>query len=230
MSESHDGLTLEEVDRDGALRETAAAVAEAEASGDTRGSLLRKTGAFVGGGLLLGGVPLAVAGAQGGGLPKSDVTILNFALTLEYLESTFYQRAVASGKLQGSLATFAQVVAGHEAAHVQALLSTLGSKAVKKPSFDFKGTTSDPKKFAATAQVLEDTGVTAYEGQVTNIKTPAVLMAAGSILPIEARHAAWIRDINGRGSDPVPAPDAFNPAKTMDEVLAAVKATGFIKG
>jgi len=229
MSESHDdSLTLEELDRDGALQEAIGEVGELET--DTRSGLLRKTGAFVGGGLLLGAVPLAIAGAQGGSTPQSDVTILNFALTLEYLESTFYQRAIASGKLSGELATFAQVVAGHESQHVAALTAPLGSKAKAKPSFDFKGTTSSQKKFAATSQVLEDTGVSAYQGQATNIKTPAVLMAAGSILPVEARHAAWIRDINGRGDNPSPAPDAFSPAKSMSEILSAVKATGFIKG
>ncbi len=229
MSESHDdSLTLEELDRDGALQEAVGEVAEIET--DTRSALFRKTGAFVGGGLLLGAVPLAIAGAQSGSTPASDVTILNFALTLEYLESTFYERAVASGKLSGEVATFAQVVAGHESQHVAALKAALGSKAKAKPSFDFKGTTSNQKKFAGTAQVLEDTGVSAYQGQATNIKTPAVLMAAGSILPVEARHAAWIRDINGRGGNPSPAPDAFSPAKSMSEILSAVKATGFIKG
>jgi rubrerythrin len=213
--------TLDELDADGALRDAADALPD-------RAGFFKRSGAFIGGGLLLGSLPIAFAGAAG--TPKSDVKILNYALTLEYLESAFYAEAVSQGALDGSLKTFAGIVSQHEAAHVAALQKALGSAAAKKPKFDFKGTTRDRKKFAATAQVLEDTGVSAYEGQATAIKTPAVLMAAGSILPVEARHAAWIRDINGAGHSPVPAPDAFNPAKSMSAVLAAVKQTGFITG
>ena len=223
MSELHQpDLSVEEVDRDGALREAADAV-----GGDTRASFLRK-GALIGGGLLAGAVPLAVATGQGG-LPKQDVKILNFALTLEYLEAAFYEQANASGALDGELANFSQVVGAHENAHVSALQEALGSKAVKKPEFDFKGTTESKKKFAGTAQLLEDTGVSAYQGQAPRIKTQAILLAAGSILPIEARHAAWIRDINGRGDKPSPAPRSFSKPLSMQEVLAAVKETGFIK-
>lgn len=217
----NDYPTLDELDRDGALREAADAVSD-------RATFIKRSGAFVGGGLLLGSLPVAFAGAAG--TPSGDVKILNYALTLEYLEAAFYAEAVSKGALDGSLKTFANVVAQHEAAHVAALQKALGSAAVKKPTFDFKGTTSDAKKFAGTAQVLEDTGVSAYEGQATAIQTPAVLMAAGSILPVEARHAAWIRDINGAGNSPVPAPDAFNPELSMSAVLAAVKQTGFITG
>ncbi len=222
MAADHAGLTLEELDRDGALREAADDVRSL-----TRGGVLR-TGALVGGGLLIGAVPVALSLAQSG-TPKSDVKILNFALTLEYLESTFYAEAVSKGALDGELATFAKVVSQHESAHVAALQKALGSAAKKKPSFDFKGTTADKQKFAKTAQLLEDTGVSAYQGQAPNIKSAAVLMAAGSILPVEARHASWIRDINGRGSNPSPAPSAFSTAKSMSEILSAVKSTGFIK-
>jgi Ferritin-like domain len=104
-------------------------------------------------------VPVALSVAQGGGLPKSDGDILNYALTLECLEAAFYAEAVYKGALNGDAARFAQVVAQHEAAHVQALQKTLGDKAVKKPSFDFKGTTSDQAKFIETAITFEDTGV-----------------------------------------------------------------------
>ena len=90
-------------------------------------------------------------------------------------------------------------------------------------------TTANQSTFAQTAITLEDTGVEAYQGQAGNIKTPAVLKAAISIHPVEARHAAWIRSIVGHGTGtPSPAPQAFNPAKDMSAVLAAVQGTGFI--
>ena len=219
--------TLEEVDRDGAIQETAEQV-----DPFTRASFLKKAGlgagAVVGGGAFLGAIPsVALAGA----VPASDVAILNFALTLEYLESAFYMEAVAKGNFQGETATFARTVSEHELAHVKFLESALGKAAVKKPTFDFKGTTSDQTKFEETATVLEDTGVQAYLGQVGNIKAKAILKAAGSILPVEARHAAWIREIrlaNKQGT--IPAPSAFQDAKTKAQILAAVKATGFITG
>jgi hypothetical protein len=208
-------------DADGAIQEAA------ERVGTTRASFFRRGGALIAGGLFAGALPAALAGAQG--VPKGDIAILNYALTLEYLEAAFYKKAIADGALSGQYARFAEVVQAHEQAHVDALKKTLGSKAVKRPSFDFKGTTAKQATFAATAMVLEDTGVEAYQGQAGNIKTPAVLRAAISIHPVEARHAAWIRSIVGGGSgDPSPAPAAFNAAKDMGAVLAAVQGTGFV--
>ena len=220
----HDDLTLEEIDRDGAIAEATAGLHQTNRRG-----LLRRLGIVAGGGLVAGAVPIGLAIGQGGGTAKGDVKILNYALTLEYLESAFYAEALSKGKLSGSVKNFATVVAGHEATHVAALQKALGSAAVKKPSFDFKGTTGSQKKFLSTSKVLEDTGVSAYQGQATNIKSPAILATAGSILAVEARHAAWVRDLIAAGKTPKPAPDAFSPAMSMSAVLSAVKSTGFIK-
>jgi hypothetical protein len=213
--------SLEELDVDGAIRESAENV-----DGDTRGAFLRKAGlgagALVGGGAFFGALP-AIASA---GVAASDVAILNFALTLEYLEASFYAEAASKGHFTGKVGKFAHIVAGHEAAHVAFLKGALGSAAVKKPKFDFKGTTTNRAKFMATAQVLEDTGVAAYLGQVGNIKSKKILGAAGSILPVEARHAGWVRDLN----DVPGAPAAFQGAKTKGQILSAVKGTGFIVG
>ncbi len=218
---------LDRVDREGVLREGIEAVEEA-ANGQTRSSFFKRGGALAGAGLVVGGIPSAFALAQGG-LPKGDVKILNYALTLEYLEAAFYKEAVDKGKLSGDAQTFAKVVAEHEAAHVDALKQTLGKKATKSPKFDFADATGK-SKFLATAQTLEDTGVAAYLGQAGAIKTPAVLSAAASILPVEARHASWVRYIIGTGSNPSPAPDSFEMPKDMQAVLDAVKGTGFLKG
>jgi rubrerythrin len=217
--------TLEDVDRDGAIQEAAEKV-----DPDTRAAFLKKAGlgagAIIGGGAVMGALPSLAMAAS---IPASDIAILNFALTLEYLEAAFYAEAVAKGSFNGDTNTFARTVAAHEAAHVKFLQGALGSKAVKKPTFDFKGTTTDQAKFEATATVLEDTGVQAYLGQVGNIKSKKILAAAGSILPVEARHAAWIREIRlAKTQGTLPAPAAFQGSKTKAQILAAVKGTGFI--
>jgi hypothetical protein len=212
---------LEELDVDGAIREAASKV-----DADTRASFLRKAGigagTVIGGSAFLGAVP-AIASA---GTARSDVAILNFALTLEYLEAAFYAEAVRKGRFTGKVGEFARVVAKHEAAHVAFLKSALGPAAVKSPKFNFKGTTTNKAKFMATAQVLEDTGVAAYLGQAGNIKSKKILGAAASVLAVEARHAGWVRDLNN-----VPgAPAAFQGAKSKAQILSAVKGTGFIVG
>jgi rubrerythrin len=219
--------TLEEVDADGAIQELGAKL-----DGGTRATFLRKAGigvgAVIGSGALMGALP-SLASA-GGARATSDTDILNYALTLEYLEAAFYNEAVSKGALKGETAAFAKTVASHENAHVAFLKSALGMHAVKQPKFDFKGTTAKQATFQATAEVLEYTGVEAYLGQVGNIADKKILAAAGSILPVEAWHAAWIADIRRRGAKPSPAPYAFAKSKTKAEVLAAVKATGFIVG
>ncbi len=214
-------LTLEVIDAEGAETE-----AYNNLPRSTRMSLLQRGlvagGTIAVGGVVIGGLPKLVSAAPS---PAQDVKILNFALTLEYLEAEFYTQAVAGGALSGELLKFAKVVKAHEVAHVAFLKGALGSKAVAKPTFDFKGTTDDPAKFQATAIVLEDTGVAAYNGQGANV-TKKVLAAAASVVSVEARHAAWIRDIAGKN----PAPAAFDGSKTSAQILSAVKATGFITG
>jgi hypothetical protein len=211
-------FTLEEVDRDGAIQETLE-----HATGTTRGSLLVKAAAVTGG-VLGSGAALGLLASPAGAASSNDVAILNYALTLEYLEAAFYAEAVSSGALSGETATFARVVAKHEAAHVAALKKALGSAAVAKPSFNFKGTTEDQAKFQKTAVVLENTGVAAYKGQAGKIESDALLKAALAIHTVEANHAAWIMNIVGM----TPAPSAFDQPKSMSQVLSAVKATGFL--
>ncbi len=216
---TNETLTLEAVDVDGAIRETAEAVA-----GDTRAGFLAKAG-LLSGGAFGGSTLLAFTAEAAQAQSRSDVAILNFALTLEYLEAAFYTEAEEMGALDGELALFNQVVAAHERAHVRGLRSALGSAAVKSPRFDFRGTTESASAFTSTAIALEDTGVQAYSGQAPRIKSDAVLVSAGRILTVEARHAAWIRDIAGQD----PAPRAFDRPLTMRQVLAAVAETRFIR-
>ena len=169
------------------------------------------------------------ASAREGGSKANDIKILNYALTLEYLEAAFYAEALRVGGFSGSVLNFAQTVAGHEATHVATLKGVLGAKAVKSPNFDFKGTTRKWSTFLRTSKVLEDTGVAAYQGQAPLIHQNAVLGPAGAILAVEARHAAWVRDLLYAGKSVKPAPEAFSTPMSMSEVLSAVKKTGFIK-
>jgi hypothetical protein len=215
-----EALDVSAFDADGALAETEDAVA-----GDTRAAFFRKAavggGAMIGSGVLLSGLP-ALAEARPS--KKQDVAILNYALTLEYLESAFYVEAVKKGAISGVVLESAKIVRDHELAHVKALKSVLGKKAVKKPMFDFKNTTGDQKTFLATAVALEDTGVSAYAGQGPRISQKAVVVAALSIHSVEARHAAHFRSLAGMNF----APTAFDKARSMKQVLKIVKGTGFL--
>lgn len=212
---------LHQFDTDGAVREAADNLERAV----SRRGLVRNSALVAAGGVAAAVMP-GTALAQGSKFGPVDRSILNFALTLEYLEFAFYKRALENMPLRGELKRFATVVAAHEKAHVVALRKTLGSAAVKRPSFNFGSATRDTGTFIATAIALEDTGVEAYSGQATRLRSDKLVAAAAAILPIEARHAAWIRYIAGQN----PAPASFNPSKTKDQVLAVVASTGFING
>jgi hypothetical protein len=220
-----ENVNVVDFDGDEAVAEAMAGLTEGRTS---RGGLFRKVGAVAGVGAAAALLPSIASGREGGS-KANDVKILNFALTLEYLEAAFYAEALAVGGYTGSVLYFAQTVAAHEATHVATLKGVLGAKAVAKPKFDFKGTTKHWHTFLRTSKVLEDTGVAAYQGQAPLIHQDAVLGPAGAILAVEARHAAWVRDLLYAGKSVKPAPEAFSTPMTMSEVLRAVKKTGFIK-
>jgi truncated hemoglobin YjbI len=219
-------LNLDALDTDGAIRDSA------EAAGLDRSDFLKRS-VLAGGGVIAGSalfgtyLSSAEAAISKKRSKRNDAKILNYALTLEYLEAAFYKQAVANQAYgtNADLKNFAVVVADHEAKHVAFLKKALGSAAVKSPTFDFGDTVTNPTKFAATAEVLEDTGVRAYLGQVANVFQAGVLRAAATITTVEARHAAWIRFLNGH----VPAPADFDKPRSEKAILKAVGATGFIK-
>ncbi|MBA2361159.1 MAG: ferritin-like domain-containing protein [Actinobacteria bacterium] len=184
----------------------------------TRSSFILK-GALVAGsvyGAAAVGPFVKTALAQTGG---GDVEILNFALTLEYLETAFYVKGQTLD-LSSEVMSVAKELADHEQQHVDALKATiekLGGTPAAKPAFTFPIT--DQASFLKLAQTLEDTGVSAYNGAAPGIESKEVLGAAGSIVQIEARHAARIRLLNKVN----PAPDAFDKALEKAAVLTAVK-------
>jgi ferritin-like protein len=172
-------------------------------------------GAVYGLGMVAPFVRRALAAADGG-----DVGILNFALTLEYLEAEFYAEAKRRAGASGELKSLIGLLAEDEQQHVEALTASvrkLGGKPVAKPKFDFPyGNTAG---FLKLAQTFEDTGVSAYNGAGPMIESKEVLGAAGSIVQVEARHAAAIRLQNGAE----PSPEAFDPALEEAQVLKAVE-------
>jgi hypothetical protein len=232
-------INLDVIDPDGAIAETHAAAVDGLDQGDTRLSFLRKSavagGAVVSGGAVLGALAPSALAAGGGRPPasfgKGDIGVLNYALTLEYLEAAFYNGATAANMaLSPQAAAFLKVVTKDENAHVAFLKSALGSKAVKSPKFNFNGANTSPDMFMKTAQVLENTGVHAYSGQALNIKKAAYVKAAVSILTIEARHASVIGLLNDPTGEMIAPDGPFDKPLTAAKVLAAVKGTGFIVG
>ncbi len=238
-----DHLDLATIDPSGDLRTAAHDAGAFDSAGLARRDVLRR-GAAAGGGLILGAglfqgmlSPAEAAISKAKKNKANDVKILQYALTLEYLEAAFYAQGNANKAWKdANYQRFAEITGKHEAEHVDVLKSVLGKKGtIPSPEFAFGAAVTDPATFAATAQVLEDTGVSAYAGQVGNVFQRAVLEAAASIHSVEARHAAWIRYLNGGGvpgaaEATAPAPVSFDKAATEKKVLSAVKGTGFIVG
>ncbi|HEX3240203.1 MAG TPA: ferritin-like domain-containing protein [Solirubrobacterales bacterium] len=240
MSTKHQ---LAQIDSGDVVAEAAHEAVEGLDAGDSRRGFLKKAGlaggSMVAGGALLSALTPAGAMAAGKGRPpasfgKGDIGILNYALTLEYLEAAFYNEATANNNKKSFLATaqekaFLKQTTADENAHVAFLKKALGKKAIAAPKVDFGATTSDHDSFIKTAVALENTGVGAYSGQALNIANPAYISAALSIWSIEARHAS----VAGLLLKPTPAnisPNgAFDKPKTAAQVLKAVEATGFLK-
>jgi Ferritin-like domain len=187
---------------------------------------LARRGAAVGAAAVIGGAVVMRGSQSAAALPSrtQDEKIFNFALLLEYLQAAFYSEAVTNGALRGDVADFATTVADHERQHVDFLRQQLGAKARTRPQFDFGDATRKERKFLATGVLLENIGVAAYNGQAANLTKPA-LTAAVEIVSVEGRHAAWISDLAGE----LPAPHAADPGKSAAEVVAALRATRFIR-
>jgi hypothetical protein len=192
-------------------------LAQIDIDGMTRSSFLLKgalaAGALYGAGAVTPFVSQAFAASEGG-----DVEILNFALTLEYLEADFYNVKGKTVGLKGQAKSYAKMFGEEEADHVNALTATikqLGGKPVAKPSFVFPATSE--KSFLALASVLENAGVGAYNGAAPSLRSKEVLAAAGGIVQIEARHAAAINLLIGQSPTPN---QGFDRPLTKAQVLA----------
>ncbi len=212
-----------------------------EGSGTSRRAFLTGSAKLIGGGaaaMALAGSPL-FSGAKMAmarpAAPTTDIDILNFALTLEHLEAAFYVDGLNTftrgdfqsarfirglgGRISSRVYNYFQLIRDHEVTHVATLISviqSLGGTPVGRCTYNFGYSNVDG--FVAVAQTLEDTGVMAYDGAIALIESPELQTAGATIATVEARHAAYLRLLNGN----VPFPAAFDTPKTMAEILALI--------
>lgn len=151
-----------------------------------------------------------------------DIDILNYALTLEYLEAEFYTQGLDGGALTDDRELeLVSPIRDHEQGHVDGitqLITDLGGTPVESPTFMFPdGTFTERDKFLEAASMFEELGVQAYHGQVALISDAEILGTAAAIAGVESRHAAVVADL--LGGEPFPAP--FETNLPMDDVLAA---------
>ncbi|WP_144904576.1 ferritin-like domain-containing protein [Halobellus captivus] len=166
----------------------------------------------------------------------TDIDVLNYALSLEHLENAFYREALESfdeedfvdaellseydETLRTEILEHVETIAEHEATHVEVLtqaIELLGGTPAEEAAYDFGVETVD--EFLELAQVLENTGVAAYQGAAPFVESPDLLSTALSIHSVEARHAALLNELTGES----PFPDAFDSAQSQSEVLDAVE-------
>jgi hypothetical protein len=218
MASSEPTLDLLAIDVDGALEEMSAPLPST-----TRRALLQ--GSIVGGAALI--AELAGASpALAGGLAKTkrDISILRFDLVLEYLQSGLYTEAERLGALPEKTLAWARVVGAHERAHVKAIKGLLGPKAVKSPSFDYRGVTENEPDFIRTAVAFEELTAALLKWQAVRLDSREVLAAAATLHTVETRHAAWIRRLIGLR----PAAKAFDEPAPQRRMAQLIKSTRFI--
>ncbi len=162
-------------------------------------------------------------------LGKGDTGILNYAYALEQLEAAFYIRVAErfySG-ISSAEQTILRDIRDHEITHRDFFAAALGKKAIPTLTFDFSAVDFGSRtSVLTTARTFEDLGVSAYNGAAQLVSNTTILLVAGKIVSVEARHASTIRDLLAPKSGSF-APSAFDPANPPSVVLAA--ADPFIK-
>lgn len=197
--------------------------------GISRRRFLIGTGGVAGGLALAGGSLAGLSVGQKAGVSlagaqtlKTDLDIVQFALTLEHFENAAYRAANASGLLKGTAADLFKVFGQHEATHVAALTDVVkklgGTPVAEQPKYNIP-TLQNQDEVLRLFITLEEVGAAAYLGAAPLIKDKGILGAAASILNVEAQHASTLKAFM---NDPMPSP-AFGMPLTADQVLAQVK-------
>ena len=166
-------------------------------------------------------VAAATVSTSTSGSSSGDVAILNYALTLEYLETSFYEQVVASGLFSGEVAGLIKTFGGQEKTHVEALkgaVEKLGGTPAANPNGKFP--INNATQVAQLAYTVENLGAAAYLGQAGNIQSPEILATALAIHTVEARHAATLGTLVKKSLTP---DGAFAKPAEMSTVLAAIK-------
>ena len=163
----------------------------------------------------------SVASSASASATKTDIGILNYALTLEYLEREFYKKVIAAGLFKGSTEALIKDFGSQEATHVEALkgaVEKMGGTPAANPNGKFP--INSASQVANLAYEVENLGAAAYLGQAPLIQSPEVLAVALAIHTVEARHAASIGTLVKKSITP---DGAFAKPDEMSTVLAAVK-------
>ena len=194
-------------------------------SGDRSGTelarvaLLRRVAITLGGIAAGGGAAAGFAGASRGShrrnrLPGHDRQILELALRVEQLQTAFYTEAIRRGKLTGEAKQFAQIVGNEEREHLRYIEHALGQGAAKPVKFNFGRATANEKRFVAAAAKIEDFALAAYNGQTGNMSR-GTLKSVARVISVEARHAAWARNLAGELPAPVPVDQPISAAQAL---------------
>jgi rubrerythrin len=185
----------------------------------TRGGLLRRVSLGLGAISAGGAGAAALASARGPApLSANDRRILRFALELESLQSAFYAGAIRAGKLTGEVRQFAEIVGREEQAHRRYLDKALGGNDGSSQRYHFGDAFSSERAFLAAAVKLEDTGLAGYNGQAGNLSR-TTLRSVARVISVEARHAAWVRDLAGEQ----PAPHATDAPISAQQAMTAIR-------
>lgn len=208
-------ITLAAVDQDEALTS-----AIADLCGSTRAGFLRNTA--LGGTAMLAALTAPASAAQ-----VSDVDILRFGLRFERLQATFYTQAEelgTIGRMSNAKQEWARTLGAHERAHVKIIKEVLGPKAEGSPRFDFGNANETDGAFTRTAVAMEDLTVALLGGLTPKIQNRGLTAALFGLLTVEARHAAWARNI----ARTTPAARAFDEPRSLASVRRTVAKTRFI--
>lgn len=184
----------------------------------TRAGFVRRIAVGLGAVSAGGAGAAALASAHGpAALAARDRRILSFALELEHLQSAFYAEAIRGGKLSGEVRQFAEIVGREEAAHLHYLEKAVGASAGASRRYRFGDAAHSNHSFIAAAVRLEDTGLAGYNGQAVNLSRSA-LRSVSRVISVEARHAAWARDLAGQP----PAPHATDAPISAAQAMTAI--------